>query len=113
MLLDGRFPKYLKISKIVPLHKSDNQHELENKRMTLKRDFQIWREAIFFLSKEQQHISINDRISYIYGKSFGQQRREAFDTVNKEILIEKLQEMGIRGVACNLVESYPRSRINL
>ena len=135
----GTFPSELKIGKITPIYKKDNEELLENYRpiSTLPIFGKIFEKIIYqrlysFLVSQgilydkqfgfrQNHSTshaLNHSINYI---NEALQRGEhvlgifidlskAFDTIDHKILLSKLDLYGIRGIAHNLLKSYLSDR---
>lgn len=135
----GCFPKPLKIGKITPIHKKGNKELIENYRpvSTLPIFGKIFEKIIykrlykFFASKgilsESQfgfrkghstshavHHSVNiikeahKNKKHVIGVFIDLSK--AFDTLDHKIMLEKLYNCGVRGVAHNLIASYLADR---
>ena len=136
----GKFPLALKNAKVIPIHKGDSTLEMSNYRPisllpTLSKIFEklMYARLISFLRKHnilyenqygfQSNMStehaVNKLLNYIietlekdeYGVCILLDFAKAFDTVNHEILIKKLDHYGIRGVALQWLTDYLSNRM--
>ena len=135
----GIFPDILKIAKVTPIHKKDNKLNYLNYRpISLLSAFSKIYEKIIYVrvfkyltkynliftkqfgfrskfSTIHALISITERIKqlmdsghYVCGIFIDLEK--AFDTVNHQILCEKLNYYGLRGNINNLIQSYLSNR---
>jgi len=134
-LNSGIFPDSLKIAKILPIHKKDNEHLISNYRpiSLLPTISKIFEKVIF----NQMHIYFKENNIY-YNHQYGFREShstehaalelidriikqldnrnlplaifmdltKAFDTINHDILLYKLQYYGIKNNALSLLRSY-------
>ena len=135
----GVFPDALKISKVIPIHKGDSADELNNYRpISLLSVFDkiiekvMYKRLYSFLEKynilfQNQFgfrknnsttfalLEITERIKETidnrkYGCGIFIDLRKAFDTVNHNILLSKLNHYGIRDTTYNWFKSYLANR---
>ena len=135
----GIFPDDLKIAKVIPLHKSDSKENIANYRPIsvlpyFSKYFEktTYNRTISFLEKHsiiknnqfgfRQNHSTYMPIAFLQTKishrlDQGQftigvflDLAKAFDTVNHDILLEKLHHYGIRGKCFSWFESYLKNR---
>lgn len=138
-LMAGKFPKGMKIAKVIPIYKSGDKHLFSNYRpISLLSQFSKIVEKVFakrlndFISKhnilcEQQYGFRTNRttshalIDFIEQITNATERHEytvgifldlqkAFDTIDHKILLSKLQKYGIRGLAHEWLTSYLEDR---
>lgn len=138
-IFSGVFPTILKTANVIPIHKKNDKHNIENYRqISILSVFSkilekiVYEKLLCFINKyniinDCQHgfrpgrsvETANFRfLNFIYsnldqGKyvvSLFFDLSIAFDTVNREILISKLHNMGIRGQISEWINSYLSNR---
>ena len=138
-LLNGQVPDQMKIAHIVPIHKSNSKHELNNYRpislltsMSKILEKIVHTRLFHFLNSNNllnnmqfgftPEKSTIDAVTLFLGKliknlenkdySLGMfvDFSKAFDTLDHNILLYKLQNLGIRGIAYNWLKSYLTER---
>jgi hypothetical protein len=134
-LINGVFPTYLKITKVIPLYKANDNMIMNNYRpiAVLSVFSKIFESVMYrrlikfinakkilyelqfgFIEKSSTSMAINllvDKISKAmdegkYSIGIFLDFSKAFDTVNHNILFSKLQHYGIRGLALSWLKSY-------
>lgn len=135
----GIFPDALKISKVITLHKKGNAKDIKNYRpISLLSVFSkiyerlLYKRIYFFLESHKlisgtqhgfraKHSTISALCSIldnVYGQLDSGNKviaamvdlTKAFDCVNHECLLSKLETYGIRGLSNNLLRSYLNNR---
>ena len=135
----GTFPNLFKKSKVIPIYKSGNKNDFNNYRpICLNIQFSKILEKLFFsrllsfcdfhniISSSQfgfrkglntlhaietlQKAIIDSLISNKYCVGLFIDLKKAFDTVNHEILLKKLDFYGIRGLPLSWLSSYLKDR---
>ena len=135
----GTFPSNMKIAKVIPLFKSGDKHNFTNYRpVSLLPQFSKILEKLFnnrldtFIEKhsllsdsqygfranrstsmalmESVEEITNAIVDYKYVAGIFIDLKKAFDTINHEILINKLERYGIRGIVLNWLRSYLSDR---
>ena len=136
---EGIFPDSMKLAKVLPLYKTDDPTSFSNYRpVSLLSQFSKILEKLFnnrlmkFIDKNnvlfegqygfrQNHstelavIEMTEKITKSldekhYSVGIFVDLKKAFDTINHNILIEKLSYYGIRGLALNWISSYLNNR---
>lgn len=138
-LLSGKFPEIFKVAKVCPIHKKGEKHNVENYRpISLLSGFSkiiekvMYNRLVSFL--EFNNIFTNSQFGFRKGRGINDalvkftesilnaiDKKEqsvglfldlskAFDMVNHDILIKKLQLYGIRGLAKDWFISYLSNR---
>ena len=135
----GVFPDALKIVKVIPIHKGGSTQDVNNFRpisllsifdkiieklmhkmlynffeennILLRNQFGFRKQnstvhALIQITEKIKHSIENGR----YGCGIFIDLRKAFDTINRKILISKLEHYGIRGVPLQRFESYVSER---
>jgi len=139
MLHTGIFPDKLKIAKIIPLHKKDDETLLNNYRpisllpaiskifekVIFKQIYHFFQEKKLFYnaqygfrsehSTEYAALELVDRVIMEMDKmntpiNIFLDLSKAFDTLDHKILLKKLKYYGFNGMAYNLMESYLTNR---
>lgn len=139
ILSTGNFPEELKVAKITPIFKKGSRSEFGNYRPIsvlntfskivekiiksrligfVEKNFKFDKYQYGFQTKSNTLSTTSDLIEYIsteldknkYVLCVFIDLQKAFDTVNIDILLEKLNQMGIRGVAQSLMETYSKKR---
>lgn len=139
MISTGNFPECLKVAKVIPIFKSGDPRELNNYRpisclsvldkilekmlacriMNYASHFGLIFSHQYGFRKGSGTLSATcDLVEGIY-ESLDAKRmvgavfidlKKAFDTINHELLLEKLELFGIRGTTLTLLESYLTNR---
>ena len=138
-MAEGTFPSILKIGKITPIFKNDDDKLLENYRpiSTLPIFGKIFEKLIYsrlygffasnrILNKNQFVFRQGHSTSHALNYSINHIQKaikkgnhvlgifidlsKAFNTIDHDILIKKLENYGIRGVALELIKSYLTDR---
>ena len=136
----GQFPSFLQNAKVIPCHKDDSRLEMSNYRPisllpTISKIFEklMYARLIEFINKHNilykyqfgfqsgmsteyavnalLHNIVNTLENKEYGVCILLDFAKAFDTVNHEILLKKLDHYGMRGVAQQWFRSYLTNRM--
>lgn len=135
----GYFPNFCKTAKVIPLFKAGDKNNVQNYRPIsilpifskiiekvvhhqlycyLQRNNLLSKSQFGFRKKLSTSDAITDMTQHVYDSldkgytvvSFFLDFSKAFDTVNHNILLEKLKLYGIRGIAQNWFNSYLKNR---
>lgn len=135
----GTFPTRMKMAKIIPVHKGGTLNEVANFRpISLLPQFAKLLEKLFekrlqkymdkynilnenqfgFQSNKNTTHALMDLISEIiknidekkYSIGIFVDLKKAFDTLDHDILLHKIEKMGIRGIALNWIKSFLTNR---
>ena len=125
-IASGIFPNVLKTSKITPIYKKGNKELIENYRpvstlLILGKIFEkiIYSRLYKFLT--QEGMISDSQFGFRKNRSTGLQSKKhvlgifidlskAFDTLDHELLLRKLDNCGIRGISNDLLRSYLSNR---
>lgn len=139
MLSTGVFPQSLKKGKIIPIYKSGDKVNVANyrpittlstfakiyekilsTRLTkfIEKTFQFDKRQYGFQSNSNTQAAITHVLNFIannldqhqYVVAIFVDLRKAFDTVDFEVLLSKLEKMGLRGKSYELIKSYLTQR---
>ena len=122
-LLTGEYPDLLKVVKVIPIHKGGSTQEVNNYRpisllsifdkiiekLMHKKLFRKNNSTIYALAQISEMIQVSID-SGKFGCGIFIDLRKAFDTVNHEILLTKLEHYGIRDNVLNWFMSYLSNR---
>ena len=138
-LKQGTFPEAMKIAEVIPLHKGKERYIESNYRpisllTTMSKILEkiVYNRVYKFLNKTGQIVdtqygfreghSCDNAVSHLVGKILKNQENKldtvtiyldlskAFDTLDHEIVLEKMYQYGIRGEAYNWFKSYLNNR---
>ena len=118
-MTDGIFPSCLKTGKITPIYKKDDEQLLENYRpvSTLPIFGKIFETVIYV--RLYSFLTTNGTLHHMplitqstkFNKHLNKQITYwvfslTFDTIDHSIILEKLENYGVRGTTLKLIESY-------